>query len=110
MKNGILDDYDERLLRYITEYTRDIGVPPTLDQMISNVEGISSKSTLYYRLQNMVRGKLLVQKNVKGYYYPTSIDLAEVSIPKYLLSMACTELIKQPENASLVKSISNYIS
>lgn len=103
------DDYDDRLLKYITEYVRKEGVPPTIDMMIKNVEGRSSKCTLHNRLQKMVNSGLLVQKNIKGYYYPTSIDMEEVSIPKFLLEQACERLIENPENVNLVKRISDFI-
>lgn len=103
------DEYNSRLLKYMTEYVREVGVPPTVDLMIENVEGKRSKSTVYNRLQRMVDAGLLVQKNEKGYYYPTSIDMKEVSIPKFLLEQACEKLIENPENAELVKRISNFI-
>ena len=65
--------YNKRLLDYITEYVRKEGVPPTVDMMIENVEGKSSKSTVFLRLKQLVNEGYLVQKNIKGYYYPTSI-------------------------------------
>lgn len=110
MSNIIHDDYSERLLDYITDYVRKEGVPPTVDMMIQNVSGKSSKSTVYNRLQKMVDNGLLIQKNIKGYYYPTSIDTQEVSIPKYILERACNELIKNPDNIKLVKIIHKYIT
>ena len=79
MSNMIHDDYSERLLDYITDYVRKEGVPPTVDMMIQNVPGKSSKSTVYNRLQKMVDDGLLIQKNIKGYYYPTSICLLYTS-------------------------------
>lgn len=102
-------DYDKRLLRYIEDYTREVGVPPTLDSMIDNVYGITSKSTLHNHLQNMVESGLLVQKNVKGYYYPTSIDLCEVSVPKVLLKEACNCLKKSQDNVILVSRLSEFL-
>lgn len=110
MSNMIHDDYSERLLDYITDYVRKEGVPPTVDMMIQNVSGKSSKSTVYNRLQKMVDDGLLIQKNIKGYYYPTSIDTQEVSIPKHILERACKELIKNPDNIKLVKIIHKYLT
>ena len=99
--------YNERLLNYITEYVRKEGVPPTVDMMIENVEGKSSKSTVFIRLKQLVEEGYLVQKNIKGYYYPTSI-LREVSVPKELLEEVCKELIITG-NTGLVKQIKNYL-
>ena len=48
-KKNIYDDYNSRLLKYITEYTKTNGVPPSVDLMIENVEGKTSKSTVYHR-------------------------------------------------------------
>lgn len=104
------DDYDKRLLQYITEYTRNNKVPPSLDMIIENVPGRASKSTVFNKLQKMVDAKLLVQKNKKGYYYPTSLETKEVSVPLYLLKEACTKLIESPDNALLVKRLSEYIN
>lgn len=38
-KKNIYDDYNSRLLKYITEYAKTNGVPPSVDLMIENVEG-----------------------------------------------------------------------
>ena len=103
------DDYNERLLDYITKYVRNEGVPPTIDLMIENVEGKTSKSTVFGRLQRMVDVGLLVQKNKKGYYYPTSIDTNEVSVPKFLLEEACKALLEQPENKKLSGKLYQYL-
>lgn len=103
------DDYDERLLAYITNYVRQEGVPPTVDMMIANVEGRSSKSTVFLKLQKMVDAGLLVQKNVKGYYYPTSIDVQEVSVPRFLLEQACVQLAKSAETSQLAGNLYRYL-
>ena len=68
------DIYDKNVLSYITEYTKEHKVPPTIDSIIANVPDRKSKSTVHYRLQRMVEAGLLTQKNDKGYYYPTSLD------------------------------------
>lgn len=73
------DIYDKNVLSYITEYTKEHKVPPTIDQIIENVPDRTSKSTVHYRLQRMVEAGLLTQKNVKGYYYPTSLDYKMLS-------------------------------
>lgn len=104
------DDYDNRLLKYITDYTRENKVPPSLDMIIENVPGRTSKSTIFNKLQKMVDANLLVQKNKKGYYYPTSLETKEVTVPLYLLKEACTKLIESPDNALLVKRLSKYIN
>lgn len=109
MSRVINDDYSERLLAYITDYVRRVGVPPTVDMMIENVEGKTSKSTVFARLQKMVDANLLTQKNVKGYYYPTSIDIKEVSVPIFLLEEACRKLLDSPDNAELVFRLSKYL-
>lgn len=109
MARTIDDDYSERLLDYITQYVRREGVPPTVDMMIENVEGKTSKSTVFNRLQKMVEEGLLVQKNKKGYYYPTSIDTEEVSVPKFLLEDVCKRLIRNPENQKAVERLYRYI-
>lgn len=109
MPRKINDDYSERLLTYITDYVRKVGVPPTIDMMLENVEGKASKSTVFNRLQKMVNAGLLTQKNIKGYYYPTSIDLKEVSVPKFILKEACRKLSVQPDNAEMVLLLSRYL-
>lgn len=106
---NIDDNYDERLLTYITNYVRKEGVPPTVDMMLANVEGRSSKSTIFNKLQKMVRAGLLVQKNVKGYYYPVSIDTKEISVPRFLLEEACTQLAKSSETAKLAGNLYKYL-
>lgn len=103
------DDYSDRLLAYITDYVRKEGVPPTIDMMISNVKGRSSKSTVFLRLQKMVDKGLLVQKNIKGYYYPTSIDTKEISVPRFILEQACTQLAKSPETSQLAANLYKYL-
>lgn len=109
MARTINDDYEERLLAYITQYVRKEGVPPTVDMMIENVEGKTSKSTVFNRLQRMVDAGLLVQKNKKGYYYPTSIDMKEVSVPKFLLEEACKGLLKDPSNHQIAGKLYQYL-
>lgn len=103
------DDYSERLLAYITDYVRKVGVPPTVDMMIANVKGRSSKSTVFGRLQKMVDAGLLVQKNTKGYYYPTSIDSKEVSVPRFLLEEACVQLAKSSNTSQLAGRLQKYL-
>ena len=102
-------DWDDKALEYITDYTRSVGVPPSIDQIAENVGGLTSKSTIHHHLKQMVDAGLLVQKNKNMYYYPTSIDLGEVSVPKFILEKACEKLLENPENATLVKQLSNYI-
>lgn len=103
------DNYDERLIEYITQYVRNEGVPPTVDMMLENVEGKKSKSTVFNRLQKMVDAGLLVQKNKKGYYYPTSIDMKEVSVPKFLLKEAIEALLKDPSNHQMAGKLYQYL-
>ena len=69
-----LKDYDFKILEYITDYTRQNKVPPTIDLILENVPERSSKSTIHNHLKKMVKVGLLSQKNVKGYYYPTSLE------------------------------------
>lgn len=108
-RKGEYDDYDERLLTYITDYVRKEGVPPTIDTMIANVNGRSSKSTVFIKLQKMVDAGLLVQKNAKGYYYPTSIDTKEVSVPRFLLKEACVQLAKSTDTSHLAGNLYKYL-
>lgn len=51
----------------------------------------------------------LCRKNKKGYYYPTSIDTNEVSVPKFLLEEACKALLEQPENKKLSGKLYQYL-
>lgn len=104
-----LDNYDERLLNFITEYTRQIGVPPSIDTILENVEGKKSKSTIYNRLQKMVRNGLLTQKNMKGYYYPTSLECKEILIPQTLLIEACRILTSIPEGITISQTLYSYV-
>lgn len=67
-------DYNDRLMDYIIEQVRENKVPPSLDSMLDNVSGVQSKSTLHNRLQALVKEGVLVQKNKKGYYYPTCFE------------------------------------
>lgn len=60
------EDYNERLMAYLEDYVRENKVPPTLDSILENVEGISSKSSLQARLQKLEIAGLVVQKNDKG--------------------------------------------
>lgn len=109
MTGNTNDNYDERLIEYITQYVRNEGVPPTVDMMLENVEGKKSKSTVFNRLQKMVDAGLLVQKNKKGYYYPTSIDTKEVSIPKFLLKEACEALLQDPSTHQIAGKLYQYL-
>ena len=102
-------EYDQNLMEYIETYTREVGVPPTVDQMIENVGEISSKSSVFAHLKKLEAAGLLVQKNAKGYYYPTSLENDEVMIPKNLITEACRKLLDDPKNAILVKRISMYL-
>lgn len=102
------DNYNERLLKFITDYTRSNGVPPTLELMIQNVEGRTSKSTLHRRLKKMVSVGLLVQKGKLGLYYPTSIDDREVSVPLFLLEKACKALASDGRE-ELAKALRKYL-
>lgn len=104
------EDYDDRLMEYLITYVREHRVPPSLDSIILNVHGISSKSSLQHRLQKLEHAGLVRQKNNKGYYYPTILDDKEVLIPRYLITKACEILIENPNNALLVKQISNYLN
>lgn len=103
------DNYDERLLNYITEYTRKVGVPPTVDLMVENVEGRTSKSTVHLHCKKMVDEGLLVQKNIKGYYYPTSIEYKEVSVPRYLLNAICNRLESLTPTDEVTKRLKEYL-
>ena len=103
------DEYDKKLMSYIETYTRDVGVPPTIDQIIENVGELSSKSSVHARLTKLVYAGLLTQKNVKGYYYPTALESKEVLLPIRLVTKACKILLDNPDNAELVKEISNYL-
>ena len=105
----IHEDYNERLIAYITTYTRNNGVPPTVDQMMANVEGKKSKSTIHARLKKLVNAGLLVQKNVKGYYYPTSIDLDEISVPLKFLEKIQADLLDDGPHPELSNQLDDYI-
>ena len=100
------DDYDERLLEYIENYVRINGVPPTLDDMIVNVPGKTSKSTIHARLKKMVEAGDLIQKNKKGYYYPASIDNHEVLVPVYVIENIISAL---PKNHPMIKTLNNIL-
>lgn len=108
-KKNIYDDYDSRLLKYITEYAKTNGVPPSVDLMIENVEGKTSKSTVYHRLQGLVQEGLLVQKNVKGYYYPTSLITEEILIPKTLVNIIYKSLTKHSDQQELANELHQYL-
>ena len=109
MSTRYIKDYDDRLMEYITNYTREIGVPPSLDSMIENVDGITSKSTIHTHLKKLVEEGLLVQKNKRKYYYPTSIDMGEILLPKYLLNKIIDTLSKDDKNKDLINKIQTYI-
>lgn len=109
MPVDIHDNYNKRLIAYITLYTRNNGVPPTVDQMLANVEGKKSKSTIHARLKNLVNAGLLVQKNVKGYYYPTSIDLDEISVPVKFLEKIQVSLLNDGPLPELSGQLEEYI-
>lgn len=108
-KKNIYDDYNSRLLKYITEYTKTNKVPPSVDLMVENVKGKKSKSTIYHRLQKMVQEGLLVQKNVKGYYYPTSLITEEILIPKTLIDTIYKSLIEHPDQQELANELHQYL-
>lgn len=103
------EDYDKRLMEYLISYTREHRVPPPLDLILTNVSGLSSKSSLQNRLQKLEKAGLLRQKNVKGYYYPTSLEDKEVLVPLSMLTKVCEILIENPQNAVLVKQLSNLM-
>ena len=104
-------DYDNRLLAYITNYVEEVGVPPTVDLMIENVEGLTSKSTVFHHLQKMVNNGLLVQKNVKGYYYPTSLDVDnKVMLSTSFLKRVGLEMVKHKCDPKLIKELSDYVN
>lgn len=104
-------DYDSRLLAYITKYVEEVGVPPTVDLMVANVEGLTSKSTVFHHLQKMVDVGLLVQKNVKGYYYPTSLDVDKsVTIPKSFLKRVELDMVKHNCDPKLIKELNYYVN
>lgn len=107
-KKNTYDDYNSRLLEYITEYARTNGVPPSVDLMIENVEGKRSKSTVYNRLQELVQEGLLVQKNVKGYYYPTSLITEEILIPKILVD-TIYKYLKHSNQQELANELHQYL-
>ena len=108
-QDNILDDYNERLVAYITDYTHKNGVPPSVEMMLSNVPGKKSKSTIFTRLRKLVNAGLLVQKNVKGYYYPTSIDLDEISIPVKFLEKIQAALLDDGPHPELSDQLDDYI-
>lgn len=93
-------DYDKRLMKYIIHYTKQNRVPPTLELMLENVEGITSKSTLYNHLKKLTSVGLLVQKNVKGYYYPTCLDENTFIIKESLVKdiINCLKDLPQSDN------------
>lgn len=108
-KNDIYDDYNLKLLEYITEYVKTNKIPPSVDLMIENVEGKKSKSTVYHRLQGLVQEGLLVQKNVKGYYYPTSLITEEILIPKILVNTIYKYLLKHSNQQELADELHQYL-
>lgn len=103
------EDYDNRLMEYLISYIRENRVPPPLDLILKNVSGISSKSSLQRRLKKLEEGGLVRQKNDKGYYYPTSLEDREVLVPISMLTKACEILIENPQNAVLVKQLSDLM-
>lgn len=105
------NEYDERLLNYITEYTREVGVPPTVDQMVEHVHGLTSKSSVHNHLKKMVSLNLLNQKNMKGYYYPTSLEIKEAMVPILLLRRIGEALVmtQDPKNVELAKMLSMHL-
>lgn len=108
-KNDIYDDYNLKLLEYITEYVKTNKIPPSVDLMIENVEGKKSKATVYRRLQELVQEGLLVQKNVKGYYYPTSLITEEILIPKILVDTIYKYLLKHSNQQELADELHQYL-
>ena len=98
-----------RFVHGLLSYTRNNGVPPTVDQMLANVEGKKSKSTIHARLKNLVNAGLLVQKNVKGYYYPTSIDLDEISVPVKFPEKIQASLLNDGLHPELSGQLEEYI-
>ena len=108
-KNDIYDDYNLKLLEYITEYVKTNKIPPSVDLMIENVEGKKSKATVYRRLQELVQEGLLVQKNVKGYYYPTSLITEEILIPKTLINIIYKSLTEHSDQQELANELHQYL-
>lgn len=108
-RDNLLDDYNERLVAYITDYTHKNGVPPSVEMMLSNVSGKKSKSTIFTRLRKLVDAGILVQKNVKGYYYPTSIDLDEISVPVKFLEKIQVSLLNDGPHPELSGQLEEYI-
>ena len=109
-RDNLLDDYNERLVAYITDYTHKNGVPPSVEMMLSNVPGKKSKSTIFTRLRKLVNAGILVQKNIKGYYYPTSIDLDEISVPLKFLEKIQEALLDDGPHPELSDQLRDYIN
>ena len=52
---------------------------------------------------------LLVQKNVKGYYYPTSLITEEILIPKILVDTIYKYLLKHSNQQELADELHQYL-
>lgn len=97
-------EYDEILMKYIIDYVKINKVPPTLDLMLNNLIGVTSKSVLQYHLKRLVNRGLLVQKNIKGYYFPTCLDGKSYSITEHQIN-EILNLIKTYDIYENVKTI-----
>ena len=70
-------DYNMRLIKYIEEQVVERHIPPTIEEMLQNVPGLQSKSSVFYRLQKLVKEDVLVKVDHNGrgrtYYWPKSL-------------------------------------
>lgn len=106
-----LNDYENRVMSFMVSHMIRNKVPPTFEEIIENVEGAKSKSTVFYHLNRMKELGYLTQKGTGTMYVPTFMDEKELLVPRETVRKACRILLeaKTEEAYGVAKELASYM-